>query len=147
MILDRDLAELYGVDTRNLTRQVRRNMDRFPGDFMFQLNKDEFNNLKCQFGTSSWGGTRKLPLVFTEQGVAMLSGVLNSKRAIMVNIQIMRTFTKVRELLETNEMLRVKIEQMEKKYDQRFKVVFDVIKKLISVEEKPKKQIGFVVRK
>ncbi|MDH4027535.1 MAG: ORF6N domain-containing protein [Nitrospirota bacterium] len=99
VMLDRDLALLYDVETKVLNKAVRRNIERFPSDFMFQLTKDEFDNLKFQFGTSSWGGTRKLPLVFTENGVAMLSTVLSSKRAIQVNIQIMRTFTKIRKML------------------------------------------------
>lgn len=149
VMIDRDLSVLYGIDTRILKQSVKRNIDRFPGDFMFQLNKDEFENWRSQFVTSNRDkmGLRYAPIVFTEQGVAMLSSVLKSKRAVQVNIQIMRTFTKIRELLETNEMLRNKIEKMEKKYDQKFKVVFDVIKKLISDDKKPKKQIGFVDRK
>ena len=105
--------------------------------------KNEFANLRSQIVTSSWGGQRYLPYVFTEQGVAMLSSVLNSKRAILVNIQIMRTFTKLRELLVTNEQLRKKIEKLESKYDQHFRVVFEAIRKLIEDDEKPKKQIGF----
>jgi len=96
VMLDRDLARLYEVDTSQLTRQVRRNIERFPEDFMFQLTKDELQNLMCQFGTSSWGGTRKLPYAFTEQGVAMLSGILHSKRAISVNIQVMRAFIQLK---------------------------------------------------
>jgi len=109
VMLDRDLAKLYEVDTSQLTRQVRRNIERFPADFMFQLTKDELSNLICHFGTSSWGGTRKLPYAFTEQGVAMLSGVLHSKRAIHVNIQIMRAFTQLRRMLLTNKDLKRKI--------------------------------------
>jgi len=142
-MFDSDLAELYGVETKALNQAVKRNMSRFPGDFMFQTSRDEFLNLKSQFVTSSWGGKRKPPFVFTEQGVAMLSSVLKSERAVQVNIQIMRTFTKLRELLATNEVLRKKIEAMERQYDQQFRVVFDVIKKLIAEDEKPKKQIGF----
>src|SRR3989338_4262064 len=95
VMFDSNLAELYGVLTKQLTRQVRRNIERFPDDFLIKLTREELNNLKCQFGTSSWGGTRKLPMAFTEQGIAMLSGVLNSPRAVQVNIQIMRTFTKL----------------------------------------------------
>ncbi len=144
VMLDRDLAKLYGVQTNQLTRQVRRNLSRFPDDFMFQLTREEFINLKCQFGASSWGGTRKLPCVFTEQGIAMLSSVLNSERAIQVNIQIMRTFTKLRQLMATHEDLRRKIEEMEKKYDYQFKVVFDAIKQLLEPSQtKPKRRIGF----
>ncbi len=145
VMFDRDLAELYGVETKILNRSVRRNQERFPEDFMFQLNDKELKIWKYQFGTSNREkmGLRKRPLVFTEQGVAMLSSVLNSKRAIQVNIQIMRTFTKLREMLATNKELRDKIEKLERKYDQKFKVVFDVIKKLLSVDEKPKSEIGF----
>src|SRR3989338_2699183 len=112
VMLDRDLAKLYEVDTRQLTRQVRRNIDRFPKDFMLKLTKEEVQNLMCQIGTSSWGGTRKLPYAFTEQGVAMLSGVLHSKRAIQVNIQIMRAFIQLKRMLLTNVGLRRKIEEM-----------------------------------
>jgi hypothetical protein len=144
VMLDNDLAKLYEVDTRQLTRQVRRNLERFPADFMFQLTKGEFQNLMCQFGTSSWGGTRKLPYAFTEQGVAMLSGVLHSKRAIHVNIQIMRAFTQLRRMLLTNQALKRKIEEMEKKYNKQFVIVFEAIKRLL--EPPPMKQkriIGF----
>jgi len=111
---------------------------------MFQLNKEEFKNLIFHFGTSSWGGTRKLPRAFTEQGVAMLSSVLRSKRAIYVNIQIMRTFTKLRQMLLTHKDLQKKIEEMEKKYDQQFRVVFDAIRSLITPPETTKKRIGFL---
>lgn len=144
VMLDRDLAKLYEVDTGQLTRQVRRNIDRFPGDFMFQLTRNELQNLICHFGTSSWGGTRKLPYAFTEQGVAMLSGVLHSKRAISVNIQIMRAFIQLKRMLLTNADLRRKIEEMEKKYDKQFLIVFEAIKKLLEpppLKEKP--PIGF----
>jgi len=143
VMLDRDLADLYGVETRYLTRQVRRNQDRFPDDFLLTITQQEFANLKCHFGTSSWGGTRKLPFAFTEHGVLMLSSVLNSKRAIQVNIQIVRTFTKLRELMATHKDLRHKIESMEKKYDHQFRIVFEAIKKLFDPPEKPKGHIGF----
>jgi phage regulator Rha-like protein len=143
VMLDRDLAELYGVATRRLNEQVRRNRKRFPEDFMLQLTKKELDDLKSHFATSRWGGTRKLPYVFTEQGVAMLSSVLNSERAIQVNIQIMRAFTKMRELLATHKDLRQKIEQMEKKYDKQFRIVFEAIQQLLTEEEKPKRRIGF----
>lgn len=143
VMFDRDLASLYWVKTSQLTRQVRRNIKRFPDDFMFHLTGEEFTNLKRHFGTSSWGGTRKLPYVFTENGVAMLSSVLNSERAIQVNIQIMRTFTKVREMLLTHKELKQKIEEMEKKYNYQFKIVFDAIKQLLEPPEKPKRKIGF----
>jgi hypothetical protein len=146
VMLDKDLAELYSVETGQLTRQVRRNIDRFPEDFMFQLTNDEFNNLKCHFGTSSWGGTRKLPYVFTENGVAMLSSVLTSKAAVRVNIQIMRTFTKLREFLLTHRELAQKLSQLERKYerhDEQIQAVFDQIREFMAFKEKPKKQIGF----
>jgi hypothetical protein len=146
VMLDRDLAKLYEVDNRQLTRQVRRNIDRFPEDFMFQLTKDEFQNLMCQFGTSSWGGTRKLPYAFTEQGVAMLSGILHSKRAVQVNIQIMRAFIQLKRMLSTNADLRRKIEEMEKKYDKQFVIVFQALKQLLEpLPVKEKRIIGFRV--
>jgi len=144
VMLDKNLAQLYGVTTSNLNKAVRRNIERFPEDFMFQLSKEEFENLKFHFGTSSWGGTRKLPHAFTENGVAMLSSVLNSDRAIKVNIQIMRTFTKLREMLMTHKDLKKKIEAMEKKYDYHFKIVFDAIKELLEPPVKTKKKIGFL---
>ncbi len=138
---------MYGVATRDLNKAVKLNLDRFPEDFMFQLNSAEYKNLMFQFGRSRWGGTRKLPYAFTELGVAMLSSVLNSKRAIQVNIQIMRTFVEIRELLATHKELARKLEELETKYDKRFQVVFDVIKQLIRSTEKenikPKREIGF----
>ncbi len=145
VMIDKDLAELYQVETKILNRAVRRNLDRFPDDFMFQMSKKEMEIWKFQFGTSNREkmGLRKAPLVFTEHGVAMLSSVLHSKRAVQVNIQIMRTFTKIREMLATNRELREKIEKLEKKYDQQFKVVFQAIKKLLAFEEKPRGDIGF----
>ncbi len=144
VMLDRDLAELYGVETKILKRQVRRNIDRFPKDFMFELTLDEITNLRCHFGTSSWGGTRYLPMAFTEQGVAMLSSVLNSKQAIQVNIQIMRAFTKLRQMLATHGDLRRKIEDMEGKYDEQFRIVFEALRQLLETEEQPERRIGFV---
>ena len=145
VMLDRDLAGLYEVETAQLKRQVKRNIERFPEDFMFILSKKELENWRCQFGTSNSIkiGLRYRPMAFTEQGVAMLSSVLNSKRAIQVNIQIMRTFTKIREIIMTHKDLQRKIEDMERKYDQQFKVVFDAIKQLLTPSEKPKRQIGF----
>ena len=145
VMLDKDLAELYGVETGALNRAVKRNIDRFPFDFMFQLTQKEYKSLRCQIGISSRGGRRYLPMVFTEQGVAMLSSVLNSKRAIQVNIQIIRTFTKLKELLATNIKIRQKIESMEKKYDSKLRQVFDVLKQLLMQEEKPKqkRRMGF----
>jgi hypothetical protein len=143
VILDRDLADLYEVDTKQLKRQVRRNMTRFPDDFMFELTEDEFVNLRCHFGTSRWGGTRYMPMAFTEQGVAMLSTVLKSERAIQVNIQIMRAFTMLRQMISSHDELREKIEAMEKKYDGQFRIVFEAIKELLDIKSKPKKKIGF----
>jgi hypothetical protein len=146
VLLDKDLALLYGVQTRDLNKAVRRNIDRFPGDFMFQLTQGEFENLKYQFGTSSWGGTRKLPLAFTEQGVAMLSSVLRSRRAIHVNVEIMRTFVRLREILATHKDLARKLEELEKKYDEQFRVVFEAIRQLMAPSEPPpKRRIGFGV--
>ncbi|MCG2725029.1 MAG: ORF6N domain-containing protein [Elusimicrobia bacterium] len=146
VMLDRDLAKLYGVQTGQLTRQVRRNIERFPSDFMFQLTKNEFNDLKCQIGISSWGGTRKLPYVFTQEGVAMLSSVLNSKRAIQVNIQIVRVFIKLREIVSTNKEILNKLTQLENKYekhDKQIYAIFEQIREFLTFKEKPKKQIGF----
>ena len=143
VMLDMDLAKLYEVKTSQLTRQVRRNIERFPDDFMFQLTKDELKNLMCQNGISSWGGTRKLPYVFTEQGVAMLSGILHSKIAIQVNIQIMRAFIKLRRLLLTNIDLKRKVEEMERKYDKQFAMVFKAIKQLLEPPIEKKRIIGF----
>ena len=151
VMLDHDLAKLYGVETSYLTRQVRRNIERFPEDFMYQLTSQEVRNLKCHFGTSSWGGIRKLPYVFTEQGVAMLSSVLNSKRAIQVNIQIMRVFIKLKELLLTHNELAIKLEALEEKYaehDERIKDIFEAIRQLLTPPpEKQRKIIGFKVEK
>ncbi|HET6516335.1 MAG TPA: ORF6N domain-containing protein [Thermodesulfovibrionales bacterium] len=144
VMLDRDLALLYEVETKALNRAVKRNLDRFPEDFMFQLSDEEFENLRFHFGTSRWGGQRYRPYVFTENGVAMLSSVLNSQRAIHVNIQIMRTFARLREMLMTHKDLKQKIEEMEKKYDYQFKIVFDAIRQLLEPPEKPKKRIGFL---
>jgi len=154
-MLDRDLAVLYGVLTKYLNQQVRRNIERFPKDFMFQLNKEEeenlrlhfaTSNLRCQIGTMKAGGRRYLPYVFTEQGVAMLSSVLNSKRAVFVNIQIMRAFVKLRQLLSTHEDLKRKIEELEKKYDGQFQVVFDAINEMIAEPSTKIKGIGFKVK-
>ncbi len=145
VMLDRDLGRLYGVQTKALKQAVKRNLERFPEDFMFELSRDELENLRSQFVTSSggWGGMRWLPYAFTEQGVAMLSSVLNSPRAIMVNIQIIRTFTKLRELLAENDHLRLKIEEMEKKYDEQFKIVFEAMRRLLDDEAGPETEIGF----
>jgi hypothetical protein len=148
VMFDTDLARLYGVATGNLNKAVKRNIERFPKDFMFQLTRNELLNLIFHFGTSSWGGTRKLPYAFTEQGIAMLSSVLKSKTAIRVNIQIMRTFTKIREMIVSNKVLRGKIEALESKYDGQFKLVFEAIKRLIEKDRiEPAKTIGFRERK
>lgn len=126
VMLDSDLAELYGVETKMLLRAVKRNSERFPADFMVQLTKEEFDNLKYHFGTSRWGGRRYRPYTFTENGIAMLSSVLNSKRAIQVNIQIMRTFTKLREMIASHKDLVKRLNELEKKYDGQFQIVYPV---------------------
>jgi len=146
VMLDRDLAELYDVETKVLKQAVRRNINRFPADFMFELTKDEFKNLRPQFVTSSWGGARYLPMVFTEQGVAMLSSVLKSKRAIHVNIQIMRTFTKLREALLDNKDIRRELEGLKQTTEERFQIVFETLDQILAVENKPKKKIGYTVK-
>jgi len=146
VMLDRDLAELYGVETKQLKRAVRRNIDRFPSDFMFDLTRNEFTNLRSHIGTSSWGGDRYLPMAFTEQGVAMLSSVLNSQRAIQVNMQIIRTFTKLRHALLDNENLRKELEELKQITDERFQIVFETLDQLINIENKPKKKIGFTAK-
>lgn len=151
VMVDRDLAKLYGVETKQLKRQVNRNIIRFPDDFMFEMNKDEFENWRSQFGTSNSSdtmGLRYAPYVFTEQGVAMLSGVLNSPKAIQVNIQIMRVFTRIRAILTDNTDLRLAIEKLERKTDNNTKnieIVFQYIDELAEKKEKPKPRtsIGF----
>lgn len=144
VMLDADLAELYGVETKMLIRAVKRNIERFPEDFMIQLDTNEFDNLRFQFGTSSrWGGRRYLPYAFTEQGVAMLSSVLNSKRAVQVNIEIMRAFVNLRQMLSSNAELARRLNALEKKYDAQFKAVFDAIRQLMIPPEPKKKNIGF----
>ena len=133
VMLDRDLAKLYAVPTKRLNEQVKRNRRRFPDDFMFQLNKQEYNDLKSHFATSRWGGTRKLPYAFTEQGVAMLSSVLHSERAIQVNIVIVRTFVKLRRILSTHKELAQKLKELERKiakHDEDIQAVFYAIKQL-----------------
>jgi hypothetical protein len=144
IMLSMDLALLYEVEPRALVRAVKRNIDRFPKDFMFQLTRNEFRNLKSQFVISSWGGSRRArPFAFTEQGVAMLSSVLKSKRAIRVNIAIMRAFVKLRKLLASNENLARKLSMLEKKYDAQFKVVFGAIRELMIPPEPKRRPIGF----
>lgn len=145
VMLDRDLAALYGVETKMLNRAVKRNLKRFPPDFMFQLSADEASRLRCQIGTSkkSRGGRRYLPYVFTEQGVAMLSSALNSERAVLVNIEIMRAFVKLRQMLASNSELSRRLDELESKYDRQFKVVFEAIRELMSPPVPARKQIGF----
>lgn len=146
VMLDDDLAELYQVETRRLNEQVKRNIDRFPEDFMFQLTEAEWENLKSQNATSSWGGRRKIPFAFTEYGVLMLSSVLNSDRAIQVNIQIMRIYAKLREMLLTNKDILLKLEKLERrviKHDQDIKVVFGYLKELLNPKTEPMRKIGF----
>ncbi len=143
-MLDSDLALLYGVPTFRLNEAVKRNRKRFPEDFMFHLTRKEFKSLTSQFAISSWGGRRKRPYAFTEYGILMLSSVLNSERAVDVNIQIMRAFTKLRQLMLKHADLRRKIEEMEKKYDHQFQIVFKAIKELLEpTASKPKGPIGF----
>ena len=144
VMLDRDLAFLYGVKTKVLIQAIKRNIERFPNDFMFQLNVKEFGVLRSQIVTSSWGGRRYNPFVFTEQGVAMLSSVLQSKKAIHINIQIMRTFSKLRRILSSHKDILRKVEEMESKYDRQFKIVFDAIRAMLNPPPKPKMKIGFV---
>ena len=144
VILDEDLAELYAVEVKRLNEQVRRNITRFPADFMFQLTNQEFKDLKSQFATSSqWGGRRTPPFAFTEQGVAMLSSVLRSPQAVQVNIAIMRAFVRLRELLLTNADLARKLNALEAKYDSQFKSVFDAIRQLMTPPAPPRRRIGF----
>jgi len=147
VMLSTDLAELYQVEPRVLVQAVKRNIARFPEDFMFQLTEEEFYNLKSQFVISSWGGLRRAkPYAFTEQGVAMLSSVLNSERAIKVNIEIMRAFVRLRRLLASHADLARKLEALEKKYDTQFKVVFEAIRELMRPPETKKRPIGFLVK-
>lgn len=144
VMLSTHLAMLYGVEARALIQAVNRNIDRFPDDFMFQLSQPEFANLKSQIVTSRWGGLRRAtPYAFTEQGVAMLSSILNSKRAIQVNIAIMRTFVKLRWIISTHKELAGRLDTLEKDYDSKFKVVFVALRQLMVEEVKPKPKIGF----
>ena len=145
VMLDRDLAGVYGVETKVLNRAVKRNLQRFPLDFMFQLTGEEVDFLRCQIGTSNKGrgGRRYLPYVFTEQGVAMLSSVLNSERAILVNIEIMRAFVKLREMLASNSELARRLDELESRYDKQFRVVFDAIRHLMATPVRNRKEIGF----
>ena len=145
VMLSHDLAALYQVETKVLMQAIRRSIERFPEDFAFKLTNQEFAFLRSQTVTSSWGGTRYAPFAFTEQGVAMLSSVLQSERAIAVNIEIMRTFVKLRGLLESDKELSRKLDALEKKYDAQFQVVFEAIRELMTHPQQPgKKRIGFI---
>jgi len=147
VMLSTHLADLYGVESRTLVQAVKRNIERFPEDFIFQLTDKEFDNLKSQIVISSWGGMRRArPYAFTEQGVAMLSSVLRSERAVQVNIEIMRAFVRLRQMLSTHKDLERKLIALEKKYDEQFKVVFDAIRALMAPAQKPKRKIGFEVK-
>lgn len=148
VMLDKDLSELYAVENKQLKRQVRRNIERFPEDFMFELNQLEFDNLRSQIGTSSWGGTRYMPMAFTEQGVAMLSSVLNSTTAIKVNIQIIRVFTKIRAMLTDTMSMKLEIEEIKKKlsnHTKNIELVFNYLDELIDKKDntEPRKKIGY----
>ncbi len=148
VMLDADLADLYEVETKRLNEQVRRNIARFPEDFMFQLSAAEYENLKSQFATSSWGGRRTLPYAFTEQGVAMLSGILNSEKAIKVNIQIMRVFTRIREIFSDNLSVKLEIEEIKKKLanqDKNIELIFSYLDELMEKQDKtrPRPRVGY----
>jgi hypothetical protein len=143
-MLDSDLAALYDVETKQFLRAVKRNLDRFPSDFAFVLTRQEFTILRRQFGTSSsWGGRRSLPWAFTEQGVAMLSSVLRSQRAVRVNIEIMRAFVRLRELLSSHADLARRLDDLEKKYDQQFAAVFDAIRQLMTPPSQEPREMGY----
>ena len=144
VILGGDLAVFYDVEPRVLSQAVKRNSDRFPADFMFVLSEDEWQNLKSQNVISSWGGARSAPMAFTEQGVAMLSSVLRSERAVQVNIQIMRAFVQMRRVLIEHKELAAKLNALERKYDEQFRVVFDAIRQLMTPPVEKKRKIGFI---
>jgi hypothetical protein len=146
-MLDRDLAELYGVLTGRLNEQVKRNRERFPEDFIFQLTEGEMSNLISQFAISRWGGSRKLSFAFTEQGVAMLSGILRSRRAVLVNIAIMRAFVRIRRLLATHVEVSRKLKELEgrvDKHDTEIRKIFEAIQQMIAPPDSPKRKIGFI---
>ena len=144
VMLDADLSILYQVETKALIRAVKRNRARFPADFMFQLTDEELEILRRQFGTSSgWGGRRHLPYAFTEHGVAMLSSVLRSPRAVQVNIEIMRTFVRIRQMVKSNAVLAKRLAALEQKYDGQFRIVFEALRELVVPPGKPRKRIGF----
>jgi hypothetical protein len=146
VMLDYDLAALYGIETKQLKRAVRRNISRFPDDFKIELTIEEFDDLRSQFGTSSWGGSRYVPMAFTEHGVLMLSSILNSERAIKVNIQIMRVYVRIREMILTNKDLLQKMDFLDEKVakqDEKIALVFSYLKKFIDIQEKPMKRVGY----
>jgi hypothetical protein len=153
VMIDEDLAEMYGIETKRLNEQVRRNPDRFPSDFMFQLTSNEYDNLRSQFATASWGGRRNLPFVFTEYGVLMLSSVLNSKTAIEVNIRIMRVYTRLRHVLVTHKDILIKLEKLESdilftreksnKQGEEIVTIFEVLRQLLNKTSEPRKKIGY----
>ena len=152
VMLDNDIAQIYEVSTSRLNEQVKRNIQRFPSDFMFELTQEEFDNLKSQFATSSWGGRRKLPKVFTEHGVIMLASVLNSQRAIEASIYVVRAFVKLREFVSMSREIMKKLEEFEAKTDRKFdendkkfQLVFDTLKKVLIQKDKPKRPIGFIM--
>ncbi len=147
VMLDSDLAVLYGVETRALVQAVQRNRERFPDDFMFQLSREEFDNLRSQsvISSSRWGGRRYPPYAFTEQGVAMLSSVLRSQRAIQVNIEIMRAFIRLREMLASHRELSQRLDELEARYDAQFGAVFDAIRQLMAPPAQPSRRLGFRV--
>jgi hypothetical protein len=148
VMLDMDLGELYDVETKQLKRSVRRNVIRFPDDFMFELSQNEIEDLRCQFGTSSWGGVRYVPMAFTEQGVAMLSSILNSERAILVNIHIIRVFTRIQELVLSHKDVLLKLEQLENRvigHDDEIKLIFEYLKELLTPKTEPLREIGFKI--
>ncbi|HEX6901939.1 MAG TPA: ORF6N domain-containing protein [Thermoanaerobaculia bacterium] len=143
VMLDVDIAALYGVGTKALIQAVKRNLDRFPPDFMFQLTSEEVEILRSQSVTSSWGGRRYLPYAFTEQGVAMLSSVLRSQQAVRVNIEIMRAFVRLRQVMSTQADLIRRLDELEERYDGQFKAVFDALRRLMTPPEGPNRRIGF----
>ena len=143
-MLDSDLADLYGVETKQLNQAVKRNLDRFPADFMFQLNRNEYEILRSHNVTSSWGGRRSMPYAFTEQGIAMLSSVLKSKRAIEVNIEIVRAFVKIRQLLTETDDIKSTIKSLRIEYDEKFQIVFQALDRIIALEPDKSKPIGFI---
>ena len=146
VMLSSDLARLYGVEPRTLMQAVKRNSERFPADFIFQLEFEEWQNLKSQFVISSWGGIRTAPYAFTEQGIPMLSSVLRSPQAVQVNIEIMRAFVRLRRILSEHQEISQRLNDLESRYDQQFKAVFDAIRALMRVPEDKKNPIGFTAR-